>query len=186
MEFARMNLYKSLFSEKEKAVLQYNKLTASVYLFPSGVHGLRISNSKGELVILPFQGQQIWSARFCGKDLAMKSTIAYPLPTTEFFKTYGGFLLHCGATGMGNPSENDNHPIHGELPNIPYEQAYIGFGEDERGHYMVAGGKTEYNIAFGTHYSAEPEIKLYEDSTVAEVSMKLTNLRSQPMEYMYL
>ncbi|NLG37417.1 MAG: DUF4432 domain-containing protein, partial [Clostridiales bacterium] len=38
----------------------------------------------------------------------------------------------------------------------------------------------------GTQYAAEPEVRLYEEETVARVSMTLTNLRSRPMEYMYL
>ena len=186
MKSTKLNLYKSFFSEKEKVIIQSGSLFASAFLFPSEVCGLRIKNSKGELVILPFQGQQIWSARFLDRELAMKSTFTYPLPTSEFLKTYGGFLLHCGATAMGVPSAQDNHPPHGELPNIPYEQAYIKFGEDERGCYLAVGGKTEYRLAFRTNYKAEPEIRLYEEATVADVSMKITNLRSQPMEYMYL
>lgn len=181
-----MNLHRSFFSEQEKILLQAGSLTASAFLFPSGVCGLRLKNANSEMVMLPFQGQQIWSARFNGNDLTMKSTFTQPLPTTDYLKTYGGFLLHCGATAMGVPSAKDKHPLHGELPNMPYEQAYIGVGEDIHGRYLAVGGKAQYAVAFTVNYSAEPEIRLYEDSTVADVSMRITNLRSKPMEYMYL
>lgn len=181
-----LNLYKDYFSEKEKIILQSGNLSASAFIFSTGVHGLRVRNAKGELVILPFQGQQIWSAYFCGRDLTMKSVFPYPFPTLDYLRTYGGFLIHCGATAMGVPSDKDNHPLHGELPNIPYREAYIRFGKDEGGRYLAVGGKAEYKLAFSVDYTAEPEIKLYEEDSVFQVTMSITNLRSHPMEYMYL
>lgn len=186
MESAKLYLHKSFFNEVEKTILQAVSLSASVFQFPSGVCGLRVKNVKGELVILPFQGQQIWSACFYGRELTMKSTFSQPFPTTDFLKTYGGFLIHCGATAMGVPSEKDSHPLHGELPNMPYDQAYISYGEDEKGRYLAVGGRTQYTVAFGVSYSAEPEIRLYENSSIIDVSLKIINLRSGPMEYMYL
>jgi hypothetical protein len=186
MAFAKLNLSKSFFNAQEKVILEAGSLSASVFQFPSGVCGLRVKNAKGELVILPFQGQQVWSASFCGRSLAMKSTFSQPFPTTDFLNTYGGFLLHCGATAMGNPSAEDSHPLHGELPNMPYDDAYIAIGEDALGCYLAVGGKAHYTVAFAANYTAEPEIKLYENATVFDLSMKITNLRIQPMDYMYL
>lgn len=186
MEIARMNLQRSFFGESEKTLLQSGGLTASAFAFPGGVCGLRVKNARGELVMLPFQGQQIWSARFCGRDLAMRSSVLRPAPTTDFLRTYGGFLLHCGATAMGVPSASDGHPLHGELPNMPYGEAHIAIGEDEKGRYIAVGGRAQHTVAFGTNYAAEPEVRLHEDATVADVTMTISNLRSQPMECMYL
>jgi hypothetical protein len=186
MDSVRFNLHESFFGEQEKELLQWGGLKVSAFRFPSGVCGLRAGNAKGEIVVLPYQGQQIWSARFCGKDLAMKSTFSQPYPTQEFLGTYGGFLIHCGATAMGVPSAEDSHPLHGELPNLPYEQAYLCAGEDGEERYVGIGGKAFYNRAFGTRYAAEPEIRLHEEATVVRVTFKLTNMRTQPMEYMYL
>ncbi|MGI5877295.1 MAG: DUF4432 family protein [Christensenellales bacterium] len=186
MREVRMHLFYSQFDGKEKTLLESGGLSVSAFRYPGGVCALRARNDRGELVILPFQGQQIWSARFSQTDLTMKSTFDEPIPTHDYLRTYGGFLLHCGATAMGVPSAADTHPLHGELPNIPYEQAYAAMGADERGRYLAVGGRTRYTVAFGTHYAAEPEVRLYEGETVARVSMTLTNLRSRPMEYMYL
>ena len=71
---------------------------------------MRLSNGEGELIILPFQGQQIWSANFGGRDLTMRSMFDQPRATRNYLETYGGFLLHCGFTAMGVPAEGDTHP----------------------------------------------------------------------------
>jgi len=182
----RMNLHESFFAEKEKTLLESGCFRVSAFRFPGGVCGLRVCNSRGEVVTLPYQGQQIWSARFDGLDLAMKSVFSEPVATRDYLGTYGGFLLHCGATAMGVPSADDSHPLHGELPNIGYEQAYAAMGEDEEGRYLAVGGITHYTMAFGTHYRAQPEVRLYENDTLVHIAMTLTNLRTRPMEYMYL
>jgi hypothetical protein len=186
MNTIKVNLYINMFREQEKMLLEFGHINASTFIFPSGVRGLRIRNSNGELIMLPFQGQQIWKANFCGHDLSMKSSYNQPLPTTDFMKTYGGFLLHCGVTAMGSPSSSDRHPLHGELPNMDYEHAYVGCGEDSHGRFVTVGGQADYNIGFTVHYMVEPEIRLYENDTVIHVNMKITNLRSQSMQYMYL
>ena len=186
MENVRMELERCQFHEKEKTILQSGGLTASSFLYPSGVCALRLKNERGELIVLPFQGQQIWRASFCGRDLVMKSSFDQPAATTDYLATYGGFLLHCGATAMGVPSAKDSHPLHGELPNIAYNEAWLTVGEDQDGRYLSLSGKLDYRVAFSTHYTAEPEIKLYAGATTARIAMKLTNLRSKPMDYMYL
>ncbi|MCL2879523.1 MAG: DUF4432 family protein [Treponema sp.] len=186
METTRVNLHPIFFERAEKTILESGCLTASLFRYESGVCGLRIRNLSGQLVILPFQGQQIWRASFNGKELAMKSTFAEPVPTRDYLSTYGGFLIHCGATAMGVPAKEDTHPLHGELPNWPYDEAYVETGTDEKGRFIAAGGKAHYTVAFNTNYTAQPRIKLYETETVADVTMTITNLRNKPMEYMYM
>jgi hypothetical protein len=112
-------LQESFFGEKEKQFIEYGSLSASTFRFDSGVLGLRLKSDRGELVMLPFQGQQIWSAEFDGRPLTMTSMFPEPRPTQVFLETFGAFLLHCGATAMGGPSAQDSHPLHGELPNAP-------------------------------------------------------------------
>ena len=174
------------FSEVERALVERGPLAASAFRFDNGVRALRLKNEMGELVLLPFQGQQIWSARFGGRDLTMKSMFSEPRPTREYLETYGGFLIHCGATAMGVPSKDDTHPLHGELPNAPYQKAYLVLGEDERGPYIGLGGQYQHTVAFGYNYLAEPLVKLYAGATTFSVSMTLTNLKRTDMEWMYL
>ena len=112
---------------------------------------LRLQNELGELVLLPFQGQQIWSAAFGGRNLTMKSMFDQPRPTRNYLETYGGFLLHCGVTAMGVPAGGDTHPLHGELPNAPYQKAWLVAGEDERA-LPGLGGEYQHTVAFNINY----------------------------------
>jgi hypothetical protein len=181
-----IHLYPEVFSEKEKVILSAASLTASVFRYPSGVCGLRMQNEQGALVMLPFQGQQIWSAEFGGRNLTMKSMFDDPHPTQVYLENYGGFLLHCGATAMGVPTAQDTHPLHGELPNAQYEQAFLVLGEDERGTYLGLGGRHRYTVAFSHNYLAEPLVKLYAGSSVFLAAISITNLKQSQMELMYL
>jgi len=162
------------------------ELTASAFRYPSGVCALRLNNALGELVLLPYQGQQIWDATLRGRRLTMKSMFEQPYPTREFLATYGGFLLHCGATAMGSPSSGDTHPLHGELPNAPYQSAALVFGVDEKGDYLGLTGSYRHTVAFNYNYIATPLVKLYAASSVFTVSMTIHNLKASPMPLMFL
>jgi len=174
------------FAEREKTLVERGPLSASTFRFESGVLGLRLKNELGQLVLLPFQGQQIWSAEFGGRNLTMKSMFTEPRPTREYLETYGGFLLHCGATAMGVPSKEDTHPLHGELPNAPYQRAYLVVGQDEIGPYIGLGGQYQHTVAFNHNYVVEPLVKLYASSTLFKAAMTITNLKNSEMEFMYL
>ncbi|MBE6884211.1 MAG: DUF4432 family protein [Ruminococcaceae bacterium] len=186
MTATKIFLYEELFSAAEKQLVESDTLSASVFRYKSGVCAVRIKNTLGELIILPYQGQQIWRASFCGKDLTMKTQFDEPENTREFLDTYGGFLLHCGATAMGNPSPEDTHPSHGEFPNFPYRDAYVELGENEKGSYIAVGGSGAYRKSFGLSYVANPKITLYENDSVFEASMTIENKSIHPLEYMYL
>ncbi len=41
---------------------------------------------------------------------------------------------------MGNPGPEYNHSLHGELPNVPYQHAFIRAGPDERGAFLEVRG----------------------------------------------
>jgi hypothetical protein len=181
-----VNITPRFFAEREKTLVEHGSLSASTFLFDSGVCGLRMKNDLGQLVLLPFQGQQIWSAEFGGRELTMKSMFDEPRPTCEYLETYGGFLLHCGATAMGVPSKEDTHPLHGELPNAPYQAAYLVIGQDEQGSYIGLGGQYRHTVAFNHNYLAEPLVKLHAGSTLFTVTMTITNLKRLEMELMYL
>jgi hypothetical protein len=179
-------LVQEQFGWRERTVLQAGELTATGLRFESGVAGLRLENGAGELVMLPFQGQQIWSAGFLGRQLAMKSMFDQPRPTRDYLATYGGFLLHCGATAMGVPGPEDAHPLHGELPNAPYDSAFLVLGEDDRGRYLGLGGTYRHTVAFTCDYLARPLVRLYEGSSVFDAAIEVENLKRSDMELMYL
>ena len=121
----RIELYKDTFGDVERPLCEMGGISVSTFRYPSGIEALRVSNARGEIVILPFKGQQIWRAKFDGRELTMKSMFDEPVATTDYLKTYGGFLIHCGLTGLGAPGPNDDHPLHGELPNAPFQKAWL-------------------------------------------------------------
>ena len=180
------NLSPEFFSEREKTLVTSGALSASAFRFSTGVCGLRLKNEAGQLVLLPYQGQQIWSAEFGGRTLTMKSMFTEPRPGRSYLETYGGFFLHCGFTAMGVPSKNDTHPLHGELPNVAYDSAHLALGQDDKGAYIALGGKYQHTMAFNYNYIAQPLVKLYAGSSIFNVSMTIDNLRPKEMEYMYL
>lgn len=181
-----MELKQHYFTAKEHVFIASGELSASGFVYDSGVHALRIRNARGELIILPFKGQQIWRATFDGHELTMKSMFDTPPATEDFGASYGCFMLHCGMTAMGNPSPADTHPQHGELPAIPYDTACVAIGEDEGGRYIEVGGEAYYRRAFEAGYIANPQIRLYEDRTLFDICMTVTNKRSEPLSYAYL
>lgn len=186
MTGTKIFLSPAAFSDRETPVVEFGKLSATAFRFASGVCGLRIRNERGELVLLPFQGQQIWSASFNGRELAMKSMFEQPNPTRTYLENYGGFLLHCGFTAMGVPAAGDNHPLHGELPNAPYASAWLLAGQDEHGEYLELSGQYRHTVAFSYNYLAEPKVRLYAGKSTFWASMTITNLKHTPMEYLYL
>ena len=176
----------SVFTDQEKLVVQHGSLQAFAFRFSSGVCALRLVSDRINLVMLPFQGQQIWSAEVDGRNLTMKSMFTEPRSTQVFLHTYGGFFQHCGATAMGGPSEKDTHPLHGELPNAPYQSAFIFTGSDDSGDYIGLGGQYQYTVAFSFNYLAEPRLTLHADASTFQMQMVITNLKNSPMELMYL
>jgi len=174
------------FPTDERSLATFGSVRVSGFRFSTGVEALRITNGVGEVVLLPFQGQQIWDASFYGRRLTMKSMFREPVPNVPFLRTYGGFLLHCGFTAMGGPTGNDTHDLHGELPNARYQEARLIAGEDEEGIYAGLTGVYRHSEAFSYNYAAEPEIRIYEGSGRMRVTFAVTNEKATPMEYMYL
>ena len=127
MSETHINLFPEYITEKEKLIIKSEVFSAFVFRFESRALGLRLRNDAGELVLLPFQGQQIWSAEFAGRNLTMRSMFDQPQPTRTYLETYGGFLIHCGATAMGVPTKDDNHPLHGEAAQCPLPEGVYHF-----------------------------------------------------------
>ena len=181
-----INLNAVNFGTGEQVIAEGDGMTASAFRYSSGVAALRIRNRVGEIICLPFQGQQIHDATFHGRRLTMRSMFGDPLPAATYLGNSGGFLVHCGATAMGNPAVEDSHPLHGELPNLTYQSAALLVGEDERGAWMGLTGVGRYTIAFTHNYEARPCFKLHADDGRIDAELEIRNLKHTPMELMYL
>lgn len=181
-----IHLAPAFFGPSEQTLVEHDSFSVSAFQYSTGVNALRMRNDQGSLVMLPFQGQQIWSAEFGGRNLTMKSMFDEPRATQNYLETYGGFLLHCGATAMGVPAEGDTHPVHGELPNARYQKASVVLGEDEGGAYVGLRGEYQHTVAFTANYMARPLVKLYAGASRCCIHLTVENLKHTPMEFMYL
>jgi hypothetical protein len=181
---ARIEITRAMFSEQERLLCSMGEFAISAFRYGSGIEALRIRNARGEIIVLPFKGQQIWRAVFDGRDLTMKSMFDEPVATTTYLETYGAFFIHCGLTGMGAPGPSDRHPLHGELPNAPFQDAWLVL--DETGGKISVGGSYQYTVAFATNYLATAHITLPAGSALFDVSLVVENLKKTPMDLMYL
>ncbi|MEZ4629965.1 MAG: DUF4432 family protein [Deinococcales bacterium] len=179
-------LYPHAFDSKERLLVDAGTLKATLWRYDSNVCALKLQNALGHVICLPFQGQQIWSAHFLGRELTMKSMFDAPRATSNYLETYGAFLIHCGMTAMGVPGPHDHHPLHGELPNAPFQEAFVVMAEDDRGRYLALGGSYRHIVAFSHHYVARPLLKVYEGSSLLDLSLNIENLKATDMELMYL
>lgn len=186
MKTTTISLHPNDFAETEWRLASSGPLSATTSRFASGVCAVRLVNEQGELVILPFQGQQLWSATLGGRVLTMRSVVAEPKPTQDFLATFGGFLQHCGLLGVGGPSPADTHALHGELPNAPFQAAAIVCGENERGSYIGVSGSYQHTVAFAHNYRFHAAVRLYAGSTLFDVSISVENCKRTPMEFLYL
>lgn len=183
----KINLYKEFFIEKERTVFSDGNLKATLFKYSTGIEAVKLSNSKGYVTLLPFVGQQIWDMEFLGHNMVMKSIYDEPEVCYNFYgESYGAFLMHCGLTAMGNPTSEDTHTPHGELPIAKYREAYIIIGEDEKGKYISLSGSYFHKRAFEHNYEFSPECRLYADASTIEMHITLTNHKDLPLEYFYL
>lgn len=184
---SKINLYKEFFVEKEKQVFQSGALKATLFKYSNGIEAVKLSNDKGYVTLLPFVGQQIWDMEFLGHNMVMKSIYDEPEICYDFYgESYGCFLMHCGLTAMGNPTAEDTHTPHGELPIAKYKEAYILAGEDEKGKYISLSGSYTHKRAFEHDYEFTPECRLYENASTIDMIITFTNHKDLPLEYFYL
>lgn len=168
------------------SLMQIGRVTVEAFRYRSGVAALRVLNGVGEVVILPFHGQQIWDVQFHGRRLTMASMFDEPQQSRVYVENYGTFFLHCGATAMGIPGPEDTHKLHGELPNAQYQEASLAFWQEDGRTVIEISGGYEHREAFGHHYLFRPALKIVEGSGQMDLHVELTNLRHSPMAFMYL
>ncbi|MBX3582772.1 MAG: DUF4432 family protein [Rhizobiaceae bacterium] len=181
-----IHLDERMFGKSERSLAAMGGIHVSAFRYRSGVAALRVVNGEGSAILLPFQGQQVWDAEFHGRRLTMRSMFDEPVPTRDYLSTYGAFFIHCGGTSMGNPGPDDTHPLHGELPNLPYQEAALVFGQDDTGSYVELTGSGRDRRAFSHDFEACPSLRLHEGSTYFEATIEVENRSLKPMPFLYL
>ena len=167
-------------------LLRWSGMTVHTFRYSTGIEAIRIETPVGEIIMLPFKGQQVWDATFHGRRLTMKSMFDEPQATTDYLANYGAFLIHCGITATGAPGPNDTHALHGELPNARFQTAHLIAGIDAGGPYAGLSGSCQQTRAFGYNYRFNAEIKARPHATHLEVAVSADNLRQAALDVMYL
>lgn len=175
-------LFKEQFKLEEQIIFENSHFIICTFKYPSGIEALKIQNSLGFIVVLPFYGQIIWDAEFKGHNLKMKNMFSQPKLGTTIVDTYGCFAFHSGLLCNGCPSPEDTHSLHGEMPCAQMDNSWLVIEENSCSIYS----SIEYVKGFGHHYLAEPRVTLRADSSLFEINMQVTNLASveMPLQYM--
>jgi Domain of unknown function (DUF4432) len=182
----RVVLQRPAFGEREKDAVAAKGLTASLFRYPTGVDAIRLSTARGDVVVLPYMGQMVWSAMFDGVPLQMQSMFPAPRPAKTIVETYGCLAYHAGLLRNGVPAEGDNHAVHGEAPCAEMDEAGIAYGADGRGPWMAVTGARRYTMGFGANYLSTPRVILRPGATGFDIVMEVENLSAAPMDLMYL
>lgn len=186
MSEVKVELKRAFFTSTEQEIFTVGEISVSLFRYDSGVEALRLKNSRGHLLVLPFMGQMVWDAVFDGVCLSMKDMFKQPHPATGILETYGCFAYHSGLLRNGCPSPEDTHPLHGEMPCAPMDRAYLVCGEDKQGMYVSLVSEWEYVMGFGSHYLASPRILLRPKESLFDLEMNVKNLSEAPMDLMYI
>ena len=179
-------LYPDQFGPLERTFAQAGGIVIAGLRYPSGVAALRILNGAGEVIVLPFHGQQVWDATFLGRRLAMGSLFEEPQDTVDYLGNYGALLVHCGAAAMGNPGPDDSHPLHGELPNARYGNALIRLEHLDGAMTATLSGTTRQTRAFGHSYDATASLRIRQGDSRIGVRMGIRNRQRRAMNLLYL
>ncbi len=147
---------------------------------------VRLSNARGNVVVLPYMGQMVWSAAFDGVPLQMQSMFPAPRPAKTIVETYGCLAYHAGLLSNGVPAAGDNHAVHGEAPCAEMDEVGIAYGTDARGPWMAVTGMRRYTMGFGANYRATPRVVLRLGETAFDIVMEVENLSAAPMDLMNL
>lgn len=183
----KINLANVVFTEKPVLLAESGEFTVTAQRYSSGVAALRVENSRGGFTILPWMGQMIWRCDFDGIEMAMKSMYDEPKDCkVSFSESYGCFMMHCGFTAMGNPTPQDTHIGHAELPVARYDEAYVEFGKDKAGEFVAVGGVYNDSVCFTRNYSFSPRVTLRKGAKSITIEGTLKNNKDIPFEYYYL
>lgn len=186
-QIARVPLLRDSAGLAERVVIEAGTLSAALFRYASGIEALRFRNGRGEVIVLPWFGQMIWSAVMDGVALGMRSGFAMPLPAATIIGTYGCLAYHSGLLRNGVPGAGDDHAVHGEFPCAEMRAAWLELLEAEDGRLALRlVSERDHVVGFGPHYLAHPAVTLGEGDGTVEMALAVQNRSGHPMELMYM
>ncbi len=175
-----------MFTEKEHELLKSSSYSVSMFCYRSGVEAIRIKAGRGEFIWLPYLGQQVWDWSVDGKSRKFEGFVREPSYGRSFLQNYGGVLVHCGMTAMGNPGADDTHPHHGELPVAIFDEAWIEILQEDGHEVLSLNGRLHWHVPFVAEYRCTPSLRIPPDGLSLHAELYLENPTAGIMDYMYL
>lgn len=178
-----IELRRDFFKEHATVLFTNNEFEVTLFRYPSGIEAIELTNSRGKMVVLPYQGQIIWDLVFDNVDLKMKNMFSQPKQAAEIVDTYGCFAFHSGLLSNGCPGPEDTHVLHGEMACANMDKAWLNITENS----IEICGSTEYVKGFGHHYIAKPSVMMKAEQSYIETKMNVKNLsgHEMPLQYMF-
>lgn len=140
----------------------------------------------GSYTWLPFLGSQLWDWEVCGTSQKFSGFVPEPAYGKNYLENYGGFLIHCGLTAMGNPTDADHHPQHGELPIARFSTAWIEIDVSDKEFPITLCSQYIFHVPFIASYTFTPKLHLHQSGKAAWMDGIVTNTAKTAFRYMYL
>jgi len=179
-------LPRDAFHAEARTLARTDGLTVTGRRYPTGVESLTIGNARGRVEVLPYMGQMVWDAVFDGLRLTMGSQFDMPRLAPTIIGTYGCLAFHSGLLRNGVPAAADTHPVHGEFPTAPMDEAALEIGSADGTAFVRVTGRRDHIEGFGPHYRARPSVTLTAGSAMFDLGMDVENRSATPMELMYM
>jgi hypothetical protein len=181
----RLRLDPAHFGPREAWLLEAASYSVSSFRYPRGVEAIRVTCGRGEIVWLPFLGQQLWDWKIDGRSRKFTGFVQTPAPGRTYLQNYGAFLIHCGVTAMGNPGPGDTHPLHGELPTAVFDRVWLEILAAGSGSLALCGS-LHWHVPYEVNYRCLLRTTIDPAGTSVSVEVTLRNESELPLEAMYL
>ena len=181
----RLRLDPAHFGLREAWLLKAASYSVSSFRYQSGVEAIRVTCGRGEIVWLPFLGQQLWDWKIDGRSRKFTGFVETPARGRTYLQNYGAFLIHCGVTAMGNPGQGDTHPLHGELPMAAFDRVWLEIPAAASGSPALCGS-LHWHVPYECDYRCLVRTTIDPAGTSVGVEVTVRNESGLPLEAMYL
>ncbi|MFA7371846.1 MAG: DUF4432 family protein [Sphaerochaetaceae bacterium] len=181
-----LNLNKGVFLATKQSLFEGPGFSLESSLNTHGVEVLRLSIGEGEIMWLPYLGGELWDWKIKGVSQKFDGFVQEPSYGKNFLHNYGAFLIHCGVLSMGNPTAEDSHPQHGELPISSPQSAWVEVDLENQVFPIALCCTFEVHTPFEASYRFTAKILVNADGNNMVVDGVLKNNFNAPLDYQYL
>lgn len=181
-----LSLHRNMFTREKLPLYAFGSTQVNLFAYASGVEAVEVKIGDASYIWLPFLGNQLWDWTIAGVSQKFDGFVPEPAYHKDFLENYGGFLIHCGLTAMGNPTKDDEHIQHGELPIADFDKAWLEIDPNAESFPILLCGEKIFHIPFVASYVFKPKLSLHSSGHFAIMDGEVTNMAKTVFPYMYL